>query len=1575
MPDETPPSHTQINQICDRFEDAWRQNAPVDIADFLAMATAADRQRLLEQLLPIDIEFRQKTNATCDPDIYTVLGPEAVELAADILGKNKLAADQATMAPRSGDASSADLDDSDLDFDVAFEATRSAAGSTASADSKRIGRYKLLQEIGEGGMGTVWMAEQQQPVRRRVALKVIKTGMDTKQVIARFEAERQALALMDHQNIARVLDAGTTDEGLPYFVMELVKGIPYVEYCNKNRLSIKERLELFVPVCKAIQHAHQKGIIHRDLKPSNVLVTLYDGHAVPKVIDFGLAKALDQQAKLTDRTMFTEFGQVVGTLQYMSPEQAEMNALDVDTRTDVYSLGVMLYELLTGTTPIETKTLKQNALMKVLEVIRETDPPRPSIRLSESGDAVSGYSEQRKIEPARLQQMLRGELDWIVMKSLEKDRTRRYETASAFVDDIQRYLADEAVEARPATARYLFGKFVKKHRGLVATIAALTGLLIAGIIGTSYGLVQANRKTAEVVEQKQRADGEAENARAAEKVAKQKEAEAATEASKSQAAEKTAKQKEAEAAMEASKAKAAEARAKQNEQQAISAKEQTEQTLARSNFFLATARWSAGRIQDSHEFLSKIPRAYRNVECGLLRQLEGCEMTCYGHSFAVNRVRYTADRSRIVSSSNKIKIWDATTGKELREIDGQQFDLNFTGTQIAASTSDHKIKLFDLLTGEELKTLPNEVAKSVSGLRFSNNSKQLAAIVDHQTIKLWDPTNGQLLHTISSDKQRFLKDTCFSPDGKWIAILGGVSVTLWDTNDGKLLRSFDVHDLYGTTSLCVSPDGRWIATGGKDQTIKLWDAATGKEVRTYTGHADIVECVCFSPDGLQIASGSDNGTIKLWDTESGQQILTHRGHTAGVTSVTFSPDGTRIVSGSKDATVKFWNATAANNFRLLRGHFADISHICFSQDGKRIASASLAGAPKIWDAITGEAICSMKAGSFKSYRVAFNHDGTQLVSGQFDGTIRLWDASNGDELLTILAHPGQGVTSVGISPDNKLIVSTGLQGTLKLWDAETGQEIRAWKFDKKAIDTKALKARFSPDGKQIFITYVTGVIRTWDVGSGEELQSPFPNLDLSAVSPCFEISADGTRIATGTVNSMIKIWDKAGKLVNTLRGHKKPIRSLSLSPDGKRLVSITGLTLPLTDHTVKLWDVVTGEELISFDGQSLNGSNILFSPDGSMIAWAGSGANPVIKLWDVATGEEVKQVIKGMGSQRPRVTTSDDGMKVTLSFGMKEIVVFDANSNELGITPGGSLPQFISSGADLLVVDPDFRDSRKEKIFRQFKAKLVPSYHAAQALIALQKEDWYVATFHRAWELKADPNSKTAYDNFQNVYKALQVQYDDQKQELTDFLSPQVVEAAGLSAPKSPKSTFSKLEAKEINRDIWEKVKSPNPNAVKNGVALLSQTEIDSMRDVCNDFRSKDDHIANHTKYLKTLLLAEYRLNHLDSVMSVDRRLEDFKRKQAYSKEKTNDEPLTVEDIRKRRANIKREDLDWSPVELAVLAMSYHKLSKNKKATEFQAQLDQAMKLDKCRDDEDSKSFFAEANELLGPPTPVETDE
>ncbi len=358
-----------------------------------------------------------------------------------------------------------------------------------------IGPYKLLEQIGEGGMGTVWMAEQTAPIHRRVAIKVVKEGMDSKQVLARFEAERLALALMDHPNIARVFDATKTPAGRPYFVMELVKGLPITRYCDEKRLGVRERLGLFADVCRAVQHAHQKGIIHRDIKPSNVLVAPFDGRPVVKVIDFGVAKATGQ--RLTDKTLFTGFGAVVGTLEYMSPEQAELNNQDIDTRSDVYSLGVLLYELLTGTTPLSRKRLKETAMLEVLRLIREEEAPRPSTRLSTTGELPT-VAANRGLEPKKLSGLVRGELDWIVMKALEKDRNRRYETANGFALDVQRFLADETVQACPPSAWYRLRKVVRRHKGLVLAVAVFLVLLVAGIVGTSVGLVRAlaaERKT------------------------------------------------------------------------------------------------------------------------------------------------------------------------------------------------------------------------------------------------------------------------------------------------------------------------------------------------------------------------------------------------------------------------------------------------------------------------------------------------------------------------------------------------------------------------------------------------------------------------------------------------------------------------------------------------------------------------------------------------------------------------------------------------------------------------------------------------------------------------------------------------------------------------------------------------------------------------------------------------------------------------------------------------------------------------------------------------------------------------
>ncbi len=349
--------------------------------------------------------------------------------------------------------------------DAALSAVR------AEGPGSKIGWYKLLEQIGEGGMGTVYMAQQTEPVARKVALKIIKLGMDSRQVIARFEAERQALALMDHQNIARMLDAGTTDTGRPYFVMELVKGVPIVQYCDQHRLPTRDRLELFTTVCQAVQHAHQKGIIHRDLKPTNILVAEYDDHPVVKVIDFGVAKAVGQQ--LTERTMFTEFGQVVGTVEYMSPEQAKLNQLDIDTRSDIYSLGVLLYELLSGETPFDRQRLRSAAFDEMLRIIREEEPLNPSTRLSTS-KSLASISANRRLEPKKLAVLVSGDLDWIVMRCLEKDRQRRYETATGLAEDVQRYLSDEPVTARKPSRAYRLKKFIRRNRFVVIAATAIT---------------------------------------------------------------------------------------------------------------------------------------------------------------------------------------------------------------------------------------------------------------------------------------------------------------------------------------------------------------------------------------------------------------------------------------------------------------------------------------------------------------------------------------------------------------------------------------------------------------------------------------------------------------------------------------------------------------------------------------------------------------------------------------------------------------------------------------------------------------------------------------------------------------------------------------------------------------------------------------------------------------------------------------------------------------------------------------------------------------------------------------------
>jgi serine/threonine protein kinase len=617
-----------------------------------------------------------------------------------------------------------------------------------------IGPYKLMEQIGEGGMGLVFVAEQQHPVRRKVALKIIKPGMDSRQVIARFEAERQALALMDHQNIARVLDAGTTESGRPYFVMELVHGIPITKFCDDRKLTPRQRLELFVPVCQAVQHAHQKGIIHRDLKPSNILVTMYDDKPVPKVIDFGVAKALEQ--RLTDKTMFTQFGTLVGTFEYMSPEQAEMNAFGVDTRSDIYSLGVLLYELLTGTTPLEQKRLREAALQEMVRLIKEEEAPRPSARLSSSNN-LPKIAAARSTEPARLSRLVRGDIDWIVMKCLEKDRTRRYESASGLARDIERALADEPVEACPPSAGYRLGKFARKYRTPLLVAGAFVLLLVTGVIVSIW---QAVRATA------------AENA-----------------------------------------ARASEEAAQDRKQEADDAKEKAERQrdeLRRQKYIsdmnLAQHAWEANNLVGTRRLLDQHwPRPgeadLRGFEWHYLRRLfHGDLWTVNAHAGPILKLAYTPDGRRLFSYGKvrpaqamgrasgvpgEIKLWNAATGREVPlNLKGPtdkvvRIALSRDGGRLAAACGRDGIRVWDLDTGQAiaLPANPKEVCSHVS---FSPDGARLVALSRREddaadqedvvyVVRIWDLAARKAIVTLDKLGNFYLVPT-FSPDGKHLAV-------------------------------------------------------------------------------------------------------------------------------------------------------------------------------------------------------------------------------------------------------------------------------------------------------------------------------------------------------------------------------------------------------------------------------------------------------------------------------------------------------------------------------------------------------------------------------------------------------------------------------------------------------------------------------------------------------------------------------------------------------------------------------------------------------------------------------------
>lgn len=1071
-----------------------------------------------------------------------------------------------------------------------------------------IDSYKLLQKIGEGGYGDVYMAEQQKPVRRRVALKIVKLGMDTKDVVARFEAERQALALMDHPNIAKVFDAGATETGRPYFVMDLVRGLTITEFCDTNRLSNRERLELLLPICSAIQHAHQRGIIHRDIKPSNILVSLDDGKATPKVIDFGIAKATHQ--KLTDKTLFTRFHQMLGTPAYMSPEQADMSNLDIDTRTDIYSIGVVIYELLVGQAPLDSRRILASGYEEMRRCIREEEPAKPSARFNTLGqEKQTTQAHQRKTSSRIVISQLSGDVDWIVMKALEKDRNRRYATITAFAEDIERYLENLPVKATPPSLGYILSKAWQRNKLLYTAGGAV---ILSLILGFSVSLWQLKEAT---VARLNASNAEAE------------------------------KEKEREAAVQA-----------RQQERATRLQAEDDRTIARRRTYAASINLAQKAIEASNVGRAKkllerfIPNAAHPQD---FRDWEWSYLWQFVQSGAKDTLGSLTDwpTSSTISHDGKFAVI-AIMGKQgwrLMPLDGSNqlrnlamdrrviaADVHPTKPMLALGcvnneTEEKFVEVRELVTDKLIQRLPIELTPW--RLNFTPDGKQLIGLVSKdrrvEHLKIWN------IDDLDQPPQERNKITI--------------------TPTYSAMRGLD-----------SSRDGQWIATSGDVGEVLLWGEEPEPEVLAIEGSQDSVNQVAFSPDSSLLAATTccAETDITIWDLKSRGLFRTLKGHRAWVSRVLFTPDGERLITASADRTIRIWDFNTGEALSVLHGHKQEIWTLDISPNGDELISGDKTGTFLRWDlnahsARTYESEIQLDVEKGVFYRGsqvwAFAENGQSIVEINHKGKVYRHHGPHFEKRTTLLDLPTR-LINARISPAGDQILFFTDTKTVEVWDVLQGVLLRALNLEQGLSMKGDIGALFFHDNAQsIVIVDSNEELSVWKVATGEKMATLDASDNYSFLAPpqgdylvyidrqdqgeqtlvsvdfkgeelgryssgrflfnTYSFTQKGNLLSIPHSPGLTEIWDVPSlKLRSTLQGHLLGEKAAAFSPNAKRLA--TGSS---ESESAKIWDWETGEELLTLGSDLGLVTRIQFSPDGAVLGasdifgklhfWFASGAD------------------------------------------------------------------------------------------------------------------------------------------------------------------------------------------------------------------------------------------------------------------------------------------------------------------------------------------------------------------------------